>query len=50
MKGIAAAGKAAVDEAIKVTGTMPASGSATPPSPPAPKPVAPTPPPGPATK
>ncbi|HTO73238.1 MAG TPA: hypothetical protein VMJ30_05435, partial [Gemmatimonadales bacterium] len=36
MKGIAAAGKAAVDEAIKVTGSMPATGGTTPPPPPAP--------------
>ncbi|HKV76479.1 MAG TPA: hypothetical protein VJN95_18310 [Gemmatimonadales bacterium] len=36
MKGIAAAGKAAVDEAIKVTGSMPATGGTTPPTPPAP--------------
>jgi len=48
MKGIAAAGKAAVDEAIKVTGTTPVAGGATPP--PAPKPVPPAPAPGPAPK
>jgi hypothetical protein len=50
MKGIAAAGKAAVDEAIKATGPMPTAGSAEPPPAPAPKPAAPIPPPGPATK
>jgi len=50
MKGIAAAGKAAVDEAIKVTGTSPTAGGATPPPAPAPGPVPPAPAPGPSTK